>query len=76
MPSLSVRGLSVEAYEGLRELSARNHRSMQEQVRLLIEREVALAQPGILERAAAWRQRLAGRDFSHVLDQLRADRER
>jgi len=76
MPSLSVRGLSPEAYEGLRQLAARNHRSMQEQVRLLIEREVTLSQPGVLERAAAWRKRLAGRDFSRVLEDLRADRER
>ena len=76
MPSLSVRGLSAEVYEGLRDLAARNHRSMQEQARLLIEREVKLAQPGVLERAAAWRARLAGRDFSTVLDDLRADRER
>lgn len=36
MPSLSLRGLSQQTYEGLRDLSRRNHRSMEEQVRLLI----------------------------------------
>ena len=40
MPSLSLRGLSDQLYEGLQQLAIRNHRSMQEQVRLLIEREV------------------------------------
>ena len=40
MPSLSLLGLSDQAYEGLRQLATSNHRSMQEQVRLLIEREV------------------------------------
>jgi hypothetical protein len=41
MPSLSLRGLLAQAYEGLRQLAISNHRSMQEQVRLLIEREVS-----------------------------------
>jgi hypothetical protein len=43
MPSLSLRDLSDQTYEGLRQLAIRNHRSMQEQVRLLIEREVRYA---------------------------------
>ena len=49
MPSLSLRGLSDQAYEGLRQLATSTHRSMQEQVRLLIEREVRYAQVGGVE---------------------------
>lgn len=30
MPSLSLRGIPEDTYEGLRQLAARNHRSMQE----------------------------------------------
>ena len=52
MPSLSLRGLSDQTYEGLRQLASNNHRSMQEQVRLLIEREVRYAQVGGVERRA------------------------
>lgn len=51
------------------------YRSFQERVRRLIMREVPLAQPGVVERAEAWRQRLAGRDFSRLQSDLRADRD-
>jgi hypothetical protein len=40
------------------ESAAQNHRSMQEQARLLIEREVRLHQPGAMERARSWRERM------------------
>ena len=76
MPSLSLRGLSDEVYEGLKRLAASNHRSMQEQVRLLIEREVRLAQTPGVERAREWRAQLAGRHFARVVDDIREDRAR
>lgn len=76
MPSLSLRGLSVPTYEGLRELARRNHRSMEEQVRVLIEREVVMAQPDSLERARQWREHFAGRSFPSLQSDLRADRSR
>lgn len=55
MPSLSLRGLSDQTYEGLRQFAISNHRSMQQQVRLIIEREVCYAQLGGVERARRWR---------------------
>lgn len=76
MPSLSLRGLSDQTYEGLRQLALRNHRSMQEQVRLLIEREVRYAQVGAVERARQWRAVLAGRHFSDLAADIQADRNR
>lgn len=76
MPSLSLRGLSAQTYEGLRQLAIRNHRSMQEQVRLLIEREVRYAQLGGLERARQWRSVLAGRHFPDLAADIQADRRR
>ena len=76
MPSLSLRGLSDHAYEGLRQLAIRNHRSMQEQVRLLIEREVRHAQVGGVERARQWRSVLAGRHFPDLAADIQADRNR
>jgi len=51
MPSLTLRGLSEQTYEGLRQLAIRNHRSMQKQVRLLIERPYWLLLPGRPEPA-------------------------
>jgi len=76
MPSLSLRGLSDQVYEGLRQLAIRNHRSMQEQVRLLIEREVRYSQVGAVERARQWRSVLAGRNFSELAADIQADRNR
>ena len=58
------------------ESAAQNHRSMQEQVRLLIEREVRLHQPGAMERARSWRERMRERPMPQLLEDLRADRDR
>ena len=49
---------------------------MQEQARLLIEREVRLHQPGAMERARSWRDRMRERPLPQLLADLRADRER
>jgi hypothetical protein len=56
--------------------AARNHRSLQEQARLLIEREVRLHQPGAMERARNWRERMRERPMPQLLEDLRADRDR
>lgn len=76
MPSLSLRGLSDQAYEGLLQLAISNHRSMQEQVRLLIEREVRDAQVGGVERARHWRSLLAGRHLPDLAADIQAGRNR
>jgi hypothetical protein len=76
MPSLSLRGLSEQTYAGLRDLARRNHRSMEEQVRVLIEREVGLAQSDSLVRARQWREHFSGRSFPNLQSDLRADRSR
>jgi hypothetical protein len=51
MLSLRLRGLSQQTYPGKLDLASRNHRSMGEQVRVLIEREMGLGQPDSFERA-------------------------
>jgi hypothetical protein len=68
--------LSDQTYEGLRQLAIRNHRSMHEQVRLLIEREVRYAQVAGVERARQWRSLLAARHFPDLAADLQADRNR
>ena len=69
-------GGSCFAFGVLRQLAIRNHRSMQEQVRLLIEREVRYSQVGAVERARQWRTVLAGRNFSDLAANIQADRNR
>ena len=71
LPSLSLPGLS-----GLRQLAIRHHRSMQEEVRLLSEREVLYPQGGAVERGRHWRSSLAGRHFPDLAADIQADRNR
>ena len=49
---------------------------MQEQVRLLIEREVRYSQVGAVERARHWRSVLAARHFPDLAAEIQADRSR
>ena len=76
MPSLSLARVVGSNPEGLRQLASSNHRSMQEQVRLLIEREVRYSQVGGVERARRWRSLLAGRHFLDLAADIQADRSR
>ncbi len=76
MRALNIRNLPDEVYEALRRMAAANHRSMQEQVRCLIERETRLADGAGLAVAEAWRARLAGRALGDTVADVRADRAR
>lgn len=76
MKALSIRNLSDEAYEALKTMAAANHRSMQEQVRSMIEREMKLAANPGLAAAREWRLRLAGRELGDTVNDVRQDRAR
>lgn len=76
MKALSIRNLPDEIYESFKRMASENHRSMQEQVRLLIEREIRLsASPGLVA-ASKWRERLAGRSLGDTVKDVRLDRAR
>jgi plasmid stability protein len=76
MKALSIRNLPDDVYEALKKMASANHRSMQEQVRCLIERETRLARGSGLEVAHAWRLRLAGRSLGDTVEDARQDRAR
>jgi plasmid stability protein len=76
MRALSIRNIPPDVYETLQALAAANHRSLQEQVRLLLEREAHMARQGGLAAARAWREKLAGRRFGDTVADVRADRAR
>ncbi len=76
MKALSIRNLPDDVYEALKNMAAANHRSMQEQVRCLIEREARLTRGSGLETARAWRLRLAGRSLGDTVEDVRQDRAR
>ena len=76
MKALSIRNLPDDVYAALKAMAAANHRSMQEQVRCMIEREARLAIDSGLASARAWRMRLAGRDLGDTVEDVRQDRAR
>ncbi|MCX8018269.1 MAG: hypothetical protein N2690_10275 [Rhodocyclaceae bacterium] len=76
MKALSIRNLPDDVYEALKTMAAANHRSMQEQVRCIIEREARLAGAPALPTAQAWRKRLAGRKLGDTVADVRRDRAR
>ena len=76
MKAISVRNISDEAYAAIKEMAARNHRSMQEQIKRLIEREARLARASAVSRAQAWRYALAGRNLGDTVAEVREDRAR
>lgn len=76
MRALSIRNLPDEVYDALKAMAAANHRSMQEQVRCLIEREARLAAGPGLAAAREWRIRLSGRTLGDTVEDVRQDRAR
>jgi len=76
MKAISVRNLPDELYSDLRALAKANHRSMQEQVRYLLAREVSLTKTPGVASARQWRRRLASRTHSDAVAMVREDRER
>ncbi len=76
MRALSIRNLPDDVYEALKAMAAANHRSMQEQVRSLIERETRLAAGSGLAAAREWRIRLSGRNLGDTVEDVRQDRAR
>ena len=76
MKALSIRNLPDDVYDALKAMAAANHRSMQEQVRSIIERETRLAASPGLAAAREWRTRLAGRTLGDTVADVQQDRAR
>ncbi|MCC5849141.1 MAG: hypothetical protein JJU29_13730 [Verrucomicrobia bacterium] len=77
MKTLTIRNIPDETYTKLGQEARRNHRSMQEQLRLILEREAEFAQPCVCEQATAYRSRLENRTHAQTIpEEIREDRER
>ena len=66
MKALTVRGVPDDVYGALRQIARDNHRSLQEQITLILEREVSLVTGS----------RLAGRAWGNIAADIRRDRSR
>jgi plasmid stability protein len=76
MKAISIRNVPDHLYTGLQAMAKKNRRSLQEQIKLILEKEIKLANRSFLAVAAQWRKQLQGRSLSDTVDSVRKDRER
>jgi hypothetical protein len=76
MKAISIRNVPDHIYAGLQDMAKNNRRSLQEQIKLILEQEVKLINRSFLAGAAEWRKRLQGRNMGDTVKTLRQDRER
>ena len=76
MRAISIRNIPDDVYAGLQAMANTNRRSLQEQVKLILEQEVKLTRRSFLADAADWRKNLQGREFNDTVKEVRKDRQR
>jgi hypothetical protein len=74
--TITVRNVPDTVYSELAAWARGSHRSLQEQVRHLLEEDVKLRGTSIMESAGAYRAKLASRELANVVDDVREDRRR
>ena len=76
MKSISIRNVPETVYTALQEMARANHRSLQEQIKCILEQEVGLVKGSPLAAAENWRKQLKGRKLSDTVKMIRQDRTR
>lgn len=76
MSQLLVRDLAPETIERLKMQAERHGRSLQREVKLILEEAVTFSSGEAVVVAARWRQQLAGRALSDSAELIRGDRDR
>ena len=76
MKAISIRNVPDDVYTALQEIAKKNRRSLQEQVKFILERELKLNNRSFLAGAAEWRKLLKGRKLKDTEKMVREDRER
>jgi len=76
MKSISVRNVPDTVYAALQEMARANRRSLQEQIKFILEQEAGLAKGSSLAAAANWRKRFKGRKFTDTVKMIQQDRKR
>ncbi|MGH6900405.1 MAG: FitA-like ribbon-helix-helix domain-containing protein [Geminicoccaceae bacterium] len=76
MAQILVRKLPDAVVDRLKTRAKRNNRSLEAEVRAILEASVAQDKARFLERAAAMRAQLSGRHHTDTLKLLREDRDR
>jgi plasmid stability protein len=76
LAQILVRKLPDAVVERLKARAKRNNRSLEAEVRVILEESVVKDKAAFLERAAAMRARLSGRPHTESWKLLREDRDR
>lgn len=76
MKAISLRNVPENVYAGLQNMARKNRRSLQEQIKLILEQEVKLANRSFLANAAKWQKKLGSRALADTVNIVREDRER
>ena len=76
MKAISLRNVPENVYAGLQVMAQKNRRSLQEQIKLILEQEVKLANRSFMANAATWRKRLQERKLEDSVKTVREDRDR
>jgi antitoxin FitA len=76
MPDILVRGLEEETVNRLKAKASQHGRSLQGEVKLLIERAAGTGGEEVAEVLKRWKDRFSGRRFSSSARMIREDRDR
>jgi plasmid stability protein len=76
MPQLLIRNLEAETIQSLKDLAKKHNRSLQGEVKLILEGYAHHPDESPLTIAERWQGYFTGRAFSDSAEQVRQDRER
>jgi hypothetical protein len=76
MKALTIRNVDEQVYLRWQEMTKLNRRSLQAQIKLILERAVQLTQGNQTHKMQEWRQRLADRPWGDMVSDIRRERER
>ncbi|NPV07728.1 MAG: Arc family DNA-binding protein [Anaerolineae bacterium] len=76
MTDLLVRGLDSDIVERLKERARRHGRSLQSEVKAILEAAASYTMSEARAVSDEWQRRLAGATYSDSAEAIRADRER
>ncbi len=76
MPQLTIRNIDDSLYARLKQRARLNRRSLEAEVRFILEQQATPDRASVVQAANAFRRRLAGRYKGDVAAEIRADRNR
>jgi plasmid stability protein len=76
MPDILVRGLNAQALKRLKARAKQSGRSLQGEVKLLLERAAGADPAEVAEMLGKWKKKFAGRKFARSTNLIRQDRQR